>query len=108
MPTHSSPLSSTSSINTFPSLPKKMLNNPSRSGLLPGQISLSLNELSALITKAVADAISAHEAKKTIMSFSELLKLKSSPTDQLAALDIGELFILHLLYFNGSKKEFLS
>ena len=84
-----------------------MLNNPSRSGLLLGQISLSLNELSALITKTVANAISAHEAKKIIMSFPELSKLKSLLAVWLATLDIGKLFIPHLLYFNGNKKEFL-
>ena len=106
MLTHSSPPSPTSSIDTFPPLPKRISNNPSRSGLLLGQISLSLNELSALITKTVANAISAHEAKKTIMSFPELPKLKSLPAVWLAILDIGKLFIPHLLYFNGNKKEF--
>ena len=104
---HSNPPFPTDSTNTFPPSPKRMLGEPSDYDSASGQISLSPDELSALITKAVADVISAHDAKKAITSFSELPKLKSLPTVHLTTPDIGKSFVPKLPYFNGNKKEFL-
>ena len=71
-------------------------------------IFLSFDKLSVLINKAVSKALAAQEMKKYNSSFPKLLKLKSSPTVQLTALDIGKLFIPKPPYFDGNKKEFLS
>ena len=82
-----------------------MSSDPSPSG--SGQITLSCNELSVLINKAVSDVLVAQEAKKYTTAFPELPKLKSPPTIQLSALDIGKLFVPKPQYFDSNKKEFL-
>ena len=101
---NSPPPSPTSSADTFPPSPKRISGEPSGSD----QITLSCDELSMLINKAIFDALVAQEAKKYTTAFPELPKLKSPPAVQLSALDIGKSFIPKPPYFNGNKKEFLS
>ena len=104
-PTNSPPLSPTSSNNTFPPSPKRMLGkSPSGSG----QVTLSPGELTALINKAVSEALAAQEAKRYTTAFPELPKLKSPPAVQSSAPDIRKSFVPKLPYFDGNKKEFLS
>ena len=102
---NSPPFSPTSSTNTFLPFPIRMSSKPSASG--SGQISLPCDELSMLINKAISDALLAQETKKYTSTFPELPKLKSPPTVQLSAPDIGKSFISKPLYFDGNKKEFL-
>ena len=83
-----------------------MSGEPSPSG--SSQITLSHNELSALINKAVFDALVPQEAKKYTTAFLELPKLKSPSAVWLSAPDIRKSFIPKLPYFDGNKKEFLS
>ena len=83
-----------------------MSGEPSTSG--SGQISLSCNELSLLINKAVFNVLLAQETKRYTSAFSELPKLKSSPAVWFSALDIRKSFVSKLPYFDGNKKEFLS
>ena len=104
-PTDSPPPLPMSSTDTFPPSPKRILGkSPSSSS----QVTLSHNELSALINKAVSKALAAQEAKKYTTTFPELPKLKSPPAVRSSAPDIGKSFVLKPPYFNGNKKEFLS
>ena len=82
-----------------------MSGEPSPSG--SSQITLSCDELSVLIGKAVSNALVAQEAKRYTTAFPELPKLKSPPVVQLSTPDIGKSFVLKLLYFNSNKKGFL-
>ena len=72
-----------------------------------GQVTLSPGELTALINKAVSEALAAQEAKRYTAAFPELPKLKSSPAVRSFALDIGKSFVPKPPYFDGNKKEFL-
>ena len=82
-----------------------MSGEPSPSG--SSQISLSHDELSTLINKAVSDALLAQETKRYTATFPELPKLKLLPTVQLFTPDIRKSFVPKLPYFDGNKKEFL-
>ena len=104
-PTHTSPPLPMSSTDTFPPSPKRMSSKSAPSG--SGQITLSPGKLSTLINKAVSKALAAQEAKRYTTTFPELPKLKSPPTVQSSAPDIGKSFIPKLPYFDGNKKEFL-
>ena len=93
-----------SSANTFSPSPKRMLGeSPSGSS----QFTLSPGELTALINKAISEALAAQEAKRYTAAFPELPKLKSPPAVWSSTPDIGKSFIPKLPYFDGNKKEFL-
>ena len=102
--TRSAPPLPTSSTDTFPPSPKRM-SGESPSG--SGQVTLSPGELTALINKAVSEALVAQEAKRYTAAFPELPKLKSPPAVRSSAPDIGKSFVPKPLYFDGNKKEFL-
>ena len=93
-----------SSTDTFPPSPKRM-SGKSPSG--SGQVTLSPDELTALINKAVSEALAAQEAKRYTATFPKLPKLKSPPAVWSSTLDIGKLFVPKPPYFNSNKKKFL-
>ena len=82
-----------------------MSSKPSGSG--SGQITLSPNEISVLVNKAVSEALATWETKKYNTSFLELPRLKSPLAVQLTVPDIRKSFVLKPLYFDSNKKEFL-
>ena len=100
---NSPPPSPVSSTNTFPPSPIRMSGEPS--GPSFGQITLSLDKLSALVNKAVSKALATQETKRYNSSFPELPKLKSLPTVWLTILDIRKAFVSKPPYFNRDKKK---